>query len=51
MNYSYQDFVDFGRVLEGEIGKESEKFSGVEKVIFVEVFESCFIDILEKSVE
>lgn len=51
MNYSHQDSVDSGRVSEGETGKESEKSSGAEKVIPVEVRESCLTDISEKSVE
>lgn len=51
MNYSHQDSVDSGRVSEGETGKELEKSSGAEKVIPVEVLESCLTDISEKSVE
>lgn len=51
MNYSHQDSVDSGRVSEGETGKESEKSSGAEKVIPVEVLESRLTDISEKSVE
>lgn len=51
MNYSHQDSVDSGRVSEGETGKESERPLIAEKVIPVEVRESCLTDISEKSVE